>query len=81
MKWMKVNNKMKNIPNKELEHWIELQLIEVMKMKMHLIQFVPIVDLIQLKVMKVIDNLKNIPNKEFQHLMESQLIEVMNMKM
>jgi hypothetical protein len=53
-----------------IEHFVELQLIEVMKMKVQMIQFVSIVNLIQMKLMKVIDNLKNIPNKKIQHSME-----------
>jgi hypothetical protein len=67
--------------NKDFQHWMESQLIEVMKLKMQMIQFVSIVILIQMKSMKVNNNMKNISNKEFQHLMESQLIQVMNMKM
>jgi tRNA 2-selenouridine synthase SelU len=48
---------------------MELQLIEVMRMrmKMHLIQFVLIVNLIQRKLMKVITNWENRMNKEFHH--------------
>jgi hypothetical protein len=46
---MKVIDKMKNIPNKEFQHWMESKLIEVMKMKMLLIQFVSIVNWIQIK--------------------------------
>jgi tRNA 2-selenouridine synthase SelU len=46
---------------------MESQLIEVMRMKMHLIQFVLIVKLIQRKVMKVIADWENRMNKEFQH--------------
>jgi hypothetical protein len=67
---MKVIHKMKNMMNKEFQHYEESQLIEVMKMKMHLIQFVLIVNLIQMKLMKVIYMMKNNLNKEFQHLME-----------
>jgi hypothetical protein len=33
------------------KHWMESQLIEVMNMKMHRIQFVLIVNLIQMKLM------------------------------
>jgi hypothetical protein len=51
----------------------------VMKMKMQMIQFVSIVNLIQMKLRKVIHNMKNSMNKEFQHWMESKLIEVMKM--
>jgi hypothetical protein len=65
---------MKNNMNKEFQHWMESKLIEVMNMKMHLIQFVSIVNLIQMKLMKLIYNMKNITNKECQHTMEFQLI-------
>jgi hypothetical protein len=60
---------------------VESGLIEVMILKMHIIQFVSIVNWIQMKLMKVIHNVKNILNKEFQHWMESKLIEVMIQKM
>jgi hypothetical protein len=59
---------------------MESQLIEVMNMKMHTIQFAVIVNLIQMKSMKVIDTRKNMINQEFQHCSESQLIEVMILK-
>jgi hypothetical protein len=62
----------------ELE--MESQLSEVMNMKMHLIQFGVIVNVIQMKWMKVIDTTKSMMNQEFQHCAESQLIEVTNMK-
>jgi hypothetical protein len=52
-----------------------------MNMKMQMIQFVSIVNWIQMKLMKLIHMMKNIPNKEFQHCEESQLSEAMNMKM
>jgi hypothetical protein len=71
MKLMKVIDNLQNIPNKEFQHSMESELIEVMNLQMQMIQFVPIVNLIQMKVMKVIDNMKNILNKEFQHWMES----------
>jgi hypothetical protein len=67
--------------NQEFEQLKESILIEVIKMKMHLIQFVSIVNLIQMKLMKMIYNRKNIPNQEIEQSKESQLIEVMNMKM
>jgi hypothetical protein len=81
MEWMKVIYNNKNMMNKEFQHCVESKLIEVMMMKMQMIQFVSIVNLIQMKLMKVIHNMKNIPNKEFQHCVESQSIEVTNMKM
>jgi hypothetical protein len=59
----------------------ESQLIEVTIVKMHTIQFVVIVNLIQVKWMKVIYTMKNMLNQEFEHCMESQLIKVMKKKM
>jgi hypothetical protein len=38
-----------NIPNQELEHCLESRLIEEMNMRMHMIQFVTIVKVIQIK--------------------------------
>jgi hypothetical protein len=38
MKLMKVIDNLKNILNQEFKQWKDLQLIEVMNMKMHLIQ-------------------------------------------
>jgi hypothetical protein len=58
MKLMKVVYNMKNILNQEFEQRKESKLIEVMKMKMHKIQVLSIVNLIQMKLMKVIFNLK-----------------------
>jgi hypothetical protein len=37
--------------NQQFQHWMEFSLIEVMEMKMHRIQFVLIVNLIQIKLM------------------------------
>jgi hypothetical protein len=78
---MKVSNNLKNIGNKEFQHFLESILIEAMNMKVQMIQFVSIVNLIQMKLIKVIYNMKNMKNQEFQHFSESILIEVMNMKM
>jgi hypothetical protein len=64
MKLMKVIYKMKNILSQEFEQWKESKLIEVMNMKMHLIQFVSVVNLIQMKLMKVVHNMKNMKNQE-----------------
>jgi hypothetical protein len=46
--------------------WMKSQLIEVMNMKMQMIQFVPIGNLIQMKAMKMIYKVKNISNKALQ---------------
>jgi hypothetical protein len=59
---------------------MESQLSEVTNMKMHTVQFVLIVNWIQMKSMKVTDTLRNITSQEFQHCLESGLIEVMKMK-
>jgi hypothetical protein len=45
---------------------MESQLIEVMNMKMFLIQFVSIVNLIEMKLVKVNNKIKNMMNREFQ---------------
>jgi hypothetical protein len=50
MKLMKVIYKMKNMMNKAFQHWMESKLIEVMNMKMQMIQFVSIVNSIQIKL-------------------------------
>jgi hypothetical protein len=42
-------------------------------MKMHMIQFDSIVNLIQMKLMKVIDIYENMMIQEFQHFVEFQL--------
>jgi hypothetical protein len=72
MKWMKVIHNMKNTPIQEFEHSLESILTQVMNMKMHSIQFVLIVNLIQMKWMKVIHNMKNTPIQEFENSLESQ---------
>jgi CRISPR/Cas system CSM-associated protein Csm2 small subunit len=77
---IKVIDTSKNSPNNEFQHCMESKLIEVMNDKMQMIQFVSIVNLIQMKLMKVIDKMKNISNQEFQQCEESQVIEVMKMK-
>jgi serine/threonine protein kinase len=78
---MKVIDNMKNRMNKEFQHCVESELIEVMNFQMQMIQFVSLVDLIQRIWMKIIHNLKNMMNKQFQNSVESRWIEVMNMKM
>jgi hypothetical protein len=65
----------------ECQHSVECQLIEVMTMKVYLIQFDSIVNLISIKSMKVIHNNKNLMIREFQHSVEFQLIEVMSSQM
>jgi hypothetical protein len=58
----------------ELQHDVELQLIQVPNGKMHSIQFVSMMMVIQIKLMKVIRNSQNMMNQEFKLDMESQLI-------
>jgi hypothetical protein len=67
MKWMKVIHASQNMMNQEFQHCLESQLIEVMNMKMHRIQFVLMVNLIQMKWMKVISTRKNMMNQESQY--------------
>jgi DNA-directed RNA polymerase beta' subunit len=67
MKWMKVIDTLKNMMSQEVQHGLESQLIEVMNLKMHMIQFGVIVNLIQMKRMKVIHSMKNTMNQEFQY--------------
>jgi hypothetical protein len=59
MKLMKVIDNDKNMMIQEFQHFLEFQLIEVMKLKMHLIQFESIVNLTQIKFTKVIYNMRN----------------------
>jgi hypothetical protein len=65
MKLMKMIHNWKNILIQEFQHSLESKLIEVMIMKMLLIQFVLIVKVIQMKVMKAIDNVENNLMQEF----------------
>jgi hypothetical protein len=67
---MKVIDNLKNTMNKEVQHFVESQLSEVMKMKMLPIQFVSILNQIQMCLMKVIDNFSNMMNQEFQEKKE-----------
>jgi ATP/ADP translocase len=64
---MKVSYSRKNMMNQEFQHYSESQLIEVMILKMHPIQFGLIVNLIQMKWMKMIYTSENITNQEFQY--------------
>jgi hypothetical protein len=66
MKWMKVIYIIENMMNQQFQYCAESQLIEVMILKMHAIQFALIVNLIQMKSMKVIHIVKNMMNQEFQ---------------
>jgi hypothetical protein len=66
--------------NQEFQHCSESQLIEVMILKMHVIQFALIVNLIRMKWMKVIYTRENMMSQASQHCSESQLIKVMILK-
>jgi hypothetical protein len=57
---------LQNMMNKESQHFVESQLIEVSLLKMQMIRFVSILHLIQRKSAKACHNLKNMMNREFQ---------------
>jgi hypothetical protein len=57
MKSMKVMDTKKNMTMHEFQHRMEFQLIEVMNLKMQMIQFVSIVNLIQIKVIGFVADL------------------------
>jgi hypothetical protein len=63
---MKVICTRKNNPQ-QFQHCSESQLTEVIKMKIHSIQFGLIVNLIQMKWMKVTHTRENMMNQEFQY--------------
>jgi hypothetical protein len=65
MKSIKVMCNIENIMSQEFQHCLESQLTEVMKMKMHPIQFAVIANLIQVKWIKVIDTGKIMMNEDF----------------
>jgi hypothetical protein len=65
----------------EFEHASESKLIQVMKIKLPMTQFVPTVNLIQMKLMKVIHKMKNTPIPKFEHSLESVSIQVLKVKM
>jgi hypothetical protein len=60
MKSMKVIHTKKNMMIQESQHCVEFQLSEVMNLKMQMIQFVSIVNLIQMKVIVFVVDLHNI---------------------
>jgi hypothetical protein len=80
MKLMKMIDTLKNTPIQELQHCSESKLIQVMKMKMPVIQFVFIVKVIQTKLMKMMYSMQNNSIQEFQHCLESKLTEVFNLQ-
>jgi hypothetical protein len=69
---MKATYNRKNMINWEFQHSIGSQLIEVMTMKMQMIQFVSIANLIRTRLIKMIHNVKNMTNKEIQYHMECE---------
>jgi hypothetical protein len=64
----------------EFQDSVQVQLIEVMNMLLHLIQFETIVDLIQMKFMKGLGNMRNMMIQDFEHSVEFHLIYATNMK-
>jgi hypothetical protein len=78
---MKVIHNQQNMMIQEFQHCMEFQLIEEMNMKMQKIQFVSIVNLLQMKSMKVIDICRNMMIQEVWHHEESQSSEVTNPQM
>jgi hypothetical protein len=64
MERMKLLN-MTKMENKEVQHFLESQLIKIRKMKMQMIQVASIVNLIQMKLIKVI---QMISSKKKQNL-------------
>jgi hypothetical protein len=67
--------------DQELQHFEGSQLMKLVDGKMHELQLVSIVNLIQMKLAYRTDNSKNTMNKEFQHCEELQLIEVLSSQM
>jgi hypothetical protein len=67
MKSRKVIDTHKTIMSQEFQHCLESQLIEVMILKMHPIQFAVIVNLMQMKWKKMRNTLKNMMNQNFQY--------------
>jgi hypothetical protein len=61
-----------------MEQCEELQLTEVMKMKMHLIHFVAVMNLSEMTLMKMLHTTKNSLNSGFQYHIECQ--SVMHLK-
>jgi hypothetical protein len=66
--------------NIKFPNCVESKLIEMMMMKMPMIQFVSVVILIPIQLMKVIGNLRNMMSKEFQYFMEFKSIAMTMMK-
>jgi hypothetical protein len=70
IKLMKVSSNTKNTPIQEFQFDMESQLIEVLKKKMHPIQFVSMMTVIQMKLMKVIDIQESRDLQEFSKILE-----------
>jgi hypothetical protein len=77
MKLMKVTYKMQNMMIPEFQHSVEFRLIQVMKMKMQMIQFGSIVNLIQMEMMKVIHKMRSMMIQEFQYPMKFEYLMIM----
>jgi hypothetical protein len=59
---------MKSTLIREFKQWKELQLIEIVNVKMHLKQFASIVHLIQMRLMKVTYKMKSLTNQRVEQL-------------
>jgi hypothetical protein len=70
MRLMKVFGKMKSRTNSECQDCFQWILIEALKMKMLMIQFVSILNLIQMWLMKMIHNMKNSSNKRISTFLD-----------
>jgi hypothetical protein len=70
---MKVIYNLENIPNKEFQHCVESKWIEVMNMKMQMIQSVSIVNLIQTKLNGLDDRALKLHSPKIQSIQESKL--------
>jgi hypothetical protein len=71
---MRMMNTLQNMMIQESQQWMESRLIEVMNVEMQMIQFVLIVNWIQMWLMKVMNTSKNMMIQESQHWMESRYL-------
>jgi hypothetical protein len=73
MKLMTIICISKNILNKQFQHFVEKQLIEVMNAKMQVIQFFSILNLIQMKFMSKMHKIWSKQSEESELAKESKL--------
>jgi hypothetical protein len=64
---MKVSDNLKKMMVEEFQHFREFQLIKMMNISLHLIQFEHIKNRIQMKLMKTIYTQENMMIREFQN--------------